>query len=85
MYKEHRHEIDLVLTDLGLPGMTGTDEFKKLKEINPDVSVIFASGFFDPDIKSELLKAGARGFIQKPYMPNDILKKLREVLDEKNE
>ena len=85
VYKEHRHEIDLVLTDLGLPGMTGTDEFKKLKEINPDVGVIFASGFFDPDIKSELLKAGARGFIQKPYTPDDILKKLREVLDEKNE
>jgi DNA-binding NarL/FixJ family response regulator len=63
--------------------MTGTDEFKKLREIDPDVKVIFASGFFEPDIKSELQKDGDNGFIQKPYDPNDILRMIRQVLDKK--
>jgi DNA-binding NarL/FixJ family response regulator len=68
---------------MGLPAMTGSDEFKKLKEINPNVKVIFASGYFEPDLKSELLKDGANGFIQKPYEPNDILRIIRQILDQK--
>ena len=85
VYKEHNKEIDLVLSDMGLPGMTGAEVFKKLKEINPDVKVTLASGFIDPDVKSELFKAGAKGFIQKPYSPDEVLRKLREVLEEKIE
>lgn len=81
IYQQHAREIDLVLTDLGLPGITGKDEFMKLKEINPDVKVIMASGFFEPEMKSELLKAGAKGFIQKPYIPDEILRIIRTVLD----
>jgi CheY-like chemotaxis protein len=83
VYKRYREEIDIVLTDMGLPGMVGAEVFKKLKEINPNVSVIFCSGSNEPDIKSELSKAGAKGFIQKPYNPNELLRKLREVLDGK--
>ncbi len=82
MYSQHKQEIALVITDLGLPGISGIEEFKRLKEINSDVKVIFASGFFDPDVKSELLKAGAHGFIQKPYMIDEILQIIRKVLDE---
>ena len=85
VYEEHKHEIDIVITDMGLPGMTGTDLFSNLKKISQNVKVIFASGFFEPDVRSELYKAGAKGFIQKPYSPDEILKKLREVLDSKKE
>jgi PAS domain S-box-containing protein len=83
IFQSHKQEIALVITDMGLPVMTGTDEFKKLKEIDPNVKVIFASGFFELDIKSELLKDGGNGFIQKPYEPNDILRMIRQVLDKK--
>ena len=83
IYQSHKQEIALVITDLGLPVLTGSDEFKKLKEINPSVKVIFASGYFEPDIKSELLKDGAKGFIQKPYEPNDVLRIIRQILDQK--
>ncbi len=83
LYKLHKREIDLVFSDMGLPGLTGIDEFGKLKEINPNVKVIFASGSFEPGIKLELLKAGVKGFIQKPYMTDEILQILRKVLNEK--
>jgi PAS domain S-box-containing protein len=84
IYKQYKQKIALVLTDLDIPGMSGIDEFKKLRKINPAVKVIFASGFFEPHTKSELLKARAKGFIQKPYSNDEVLRKLREVLDEKN-
>jgi CheY-like chemotaxis protein len=83
LYKQHREEIALILTDMGLPELTGFDEFKRLREIDPNVKVVFASGFFEPDIKSELLKAGAKGFIQKPYEASGILRIIREILDKK--
>lgn len=81
IYKRYKDEISLVLTDMGLPGMTGLDEFKQLKEINSNVKVVFASGFVESSIKAELYKAGAKGFIQKPYDISDVLRTIREVLD----
>ena len=83
LFQSHNKEIALVITDMGLPVMTGMDEFKKIKEIDPSVKVIFASGYFEPNIRSELLKDGAKGFIQKPYDPDDILRLIRQVLDQK--
>jgi two-component system, cell cycle sensor histidine kinase and response regulator CckA len=81
VYSQWKREIDLVISDIGLPKMGGQEVFQKLKELNPDVKVLLASGFLDPDLKIALFKAGARGFIQKPYAPDDVLKKIRNVLD----
>jgi PAS domain S-box-containing protein len=81
VYDLHRDEIKLVLTDMGLPRLSGTEEFIRLREINPDIKVILASGYLDAELKTEMLKAGARAFLQKPYVPGDVLKIIREVLD----
>jgi two-component system, cell cycle sensor histidine kinase and response regulator CckA len=81
LYKKHKKIIDVVLTDMGLPEMTGMNVLKKLKEIDPNVCIICASGFFDPDVKHELYKSGVKGIVQKPYTSDDVLRKLREVLD----
>jgi PAS domain S-box-containing protein len=83
LYKQHQQEIDIVLTDMGLPGMTGIEVLRTLKELNPNVSAIVASGYFEPDVKSKLDKIGVKGFIQKPYSTDEVLRKLREVMDEK--
>lgn len=82
IFKKHFKSIALVLTDMGLPKLLGTDVFVMLKEINPDVKVIFASGFMSLETKSELLREGAKGFILKPYNLNEVLQIVREVLDE---
>lgn len=81
LYSHHKKEIALVFTDMGLPKLTGYDEFKKLKEINPTVRVVIAGGFLEPELKAEMLRQGAKAFIQKPYDPEDILAVIREVLD----
>jgi FixJ family two-component response regulator len=56
--------------------------FLKIKELDDDVKVILASGYFDPNLKMDMVKAGAKDFIQKPYVPDNILKRIREVIDE---
>jgi len=81
VYRKHQKEIALVVTDMGLPAMTGIDAFKRLKELDPFIKVIFMSGFFEPEIKTELQTAGALGFIQKPYKLGDVLRKIREAID----
>jgi YesN/AraC family two-component response regulator len=72
-----------VLSDVGLPKISGIDVFKKFKEMDPHIKVVLASGFFEPDLKFSLHQLGVKGFIQKPYSNDEVLRKLREVLDEK--
>ncbi len=67
---------------MGLPKLSGIDVYAILKEMNPAVAVIFASGFISLETRSELLKEGAKGFILKPYNLNEVLRIVRDVLDE---
>lgn len=81
VYKRNIEEIALVLTDMGLPKSGGWEMFQKIKDVNPEVKAIFSSGYVDPHLKSEMLKAGAKDFVQKPYVLEEIMRKIREVLD----
>ena len=81
VYSQHAHEIALVISDMGLPVLSGESEFKKIKEINPSVKMILASGYFEPDIKTTLESAGVLGFLQKPYVIEEVLAKIRKALD----
>ena len=42
-----------------------------------------ASGYLEPQLRDDLLKAGAKDFVQKPYNHNEILRKVREVIENK--
>ena len=81
VYQQHSHEIALVISDMGLPKLTGVSEFEQMKGINPAVKIIFASGYFEPDSKAKLENAGAKGFLQKPYVIEEVLSKIRKALD----
>jgi two-component system, cell cycle sensor histidine kinase and response regulator CckA len=71
--------IDLVLLDMCMPVMDGAQTFHALREINPDASVVVASGYsLDGDAQA-LLRGGARGFVQKPYRLAALAEKLIEV------
>ena len=81
LFTQHKDSISLVLCDMGLPKLGGWEAFKIMKEIRPKMNVIFASGYLDPGLKAEILKGGARDFVQKPYDPIEIMKRIREVID----
>jgi DNA-binding response OmpR family regulator len=81
IFRQKKNEIGIVLTDMGLPILGGWEMFEKLRGIDPNVKVILASGFVDAEMKNEVMKKGAKDFIQKPYVPAAILKRIRDVLD----
>lgn len=82
IFTAHQDEIGVVLSDLGLPGLGGWEAFLKMREINPEVIGILASGYFNPNVKNEITKSGAKNFIQKPYNPPEIIKMIRSLLAE---
>ncbi len=77
--------IDGVLLDMAMPHMSGRDVFIKMKEIDPTVPVILASGFKQDDRVQEVLSLGVKDFIQKPYTMYELSKKIKEIIDAKNE
>jgi two-component system, cell cycle sensor histidine kinase and response regulator CckA len=81
VYEKNAHKIDLVLTDIVMPQMTGLELGKKLAEKSPGLRILYMSGYRDNAVAS-----GANGvspFLHKPFTPDVLLGKVREVLDEK--
>ncbi len=67
IYKSEMDRISLVILDMIMPKMSGSETFLELLKINPEVKVIFSSGFNNEGTTQDLLNSGAKGFIQKPY------------------
>lgn len=63
---EHR-DVDLVITDIKLPGISGTELIAKIKETFPDVPIMAITGYSNVDIAIKVLKTGACDFIIKPF------------------
>jgi len=78
-------EIDLVILDMIMPGIGGGRTFDILKENNPEVAVILASGYSAEGEAAAILKRGCRGFIQKPFQLQELSRTIRQVLDGKPE
>ena len=83
VYMEKGRQIDLVILDMIMPGIGGGRTFDILREINPDLDVILASGYSAGGEAREILNRGCRGFIQKPFQLQELSRKVREVLDRK--
>jgi signal transduction histidine kinase/ActR/RegA family two-component response regulator len=81
LYRRRKRDIGVVLLDIGLPKIAGLDVILRMKEENPNVKVIVASGYIDPDFKFKMQRAGVQGFIEKPYNPDDVVCMLRASLE----
>ena len=81
VFIRRRSEIAVVIADLGLPGLSGEEALKRIRDADPDVKLIAASGFIEPRVRSGLMDIGVAHFVHKPYTPAEILKTLRDVLD----
>ena len=82
IFKEYHRTIHLVLMDIGLPHMSGWETLKNMKQINPGVPVVLASGYLETEAHERSLQEGARAFIAKPYVPETVHSIVRAVLDE---
>ena len=82
LFERHHDEIKLVLSDMGLPKLGGWEAFQRMRKINPAIKGILASGYFDPELRQQMLDIGAEDFVQKPYIPSKILNQIRQILDD---
>lgn len=80
LFEANSDNIGLVVCDLGLPRLSGRDAFMKMKEQKPNVRAIVASGYLEPNVRSEMLKAGVIDTIQKPYDFHDMVAKIRSII-----
>ena len=80
--RANRAQIDLVILDLVMPGLSGLKTFQLMREIDPEVKVLVSTGYSDKGQAKDVLSQGAQGFMQKPFTLHDMLRKVRTVLDE---
>ena len=81
IYAEKKDQIDLVIQDMVMPVVDGAAVFATLKQMNPHVKVILASGYVYDDKMRNMMKQGCRAFMSKPFRLKDLSAKTREVLD----
>jgi PAS domain S-box-containing protein len=81
IYEKNHDNIDIVILDMIMPGMSGGEVFDRLKEINGHVRVLLSSGYSIDGEASKILDRGCHGFIQKPFRINLLAQKMREVLN----
>lgn len=73
-------EADLVLSDLGLPGMSGIEGIRRIRELLPRVQVLVLTAFTDREKVFAALEAGAHGYLVKAGSANRLIETLEEIL-----
>jgi PAS domain S-box-containing protein len=74
-------KIDLLITDVIMPGINGIELSRRLKAKRPGLKVIFMTGYADNDLVEQIKAGDASNLIVKPLKPNILSNKVREVLD----
>jgi len=81
IFRERHQEIALVLLDMIMPDLKGSQTYDSLKEIDSKMKVLLSSGYSIEGQATALLKKGCNAFIQKPYTVSELSQKIRDILD----
>lgn len=85
VFTENKDKICGVLLDLTMPHKDGTQTFREIRELRPDIKVILTSGYNEQDATQEFVGKGLAGFIQKPFRFNEFSKVIEENFSEEIE
>ena len=78
----HPGPIDLLVTDLVMPGCNGQELATRLTAVRPGMAVLCVSGYADQAVVHQGLIGPRQAFLQKPFTPDTLLRRVREILDE---
>jgi CheY-like chemotaxis protein len=81
VYRDLGGSLDLVIMDLGMPGMGGHKAMKAILDLDPTAKVLIASGYSAQGRARGALEDGAAGYVAKPFRRKDFLTTVRQVLD----
>jgi len=79
--EQHGRPLDLLLTDVMMPGMNGRELAESLLALRPSLRVLFISGYAEDVLVSDVGLVPGAAFLGKPFKPKALLSKVREVLD----
>lgn len=82
LFRMYPDEIDMVLLDMVMPDMGGSETYDKIKNMNPNIKVLLASGYGINGQAAEILERGCNGFIQKPFSLTDLSREIRNIFGE---
>jgi CheY-like chemotaxis protein len=83
LFRSLREQIDLVIVDMMMPVMNGRECFDKIRAIDPEATVILASGFCNDEDLISMTRAGLKGFVQKPYFNSVLSQAVNAALQNK--
>jgi len=83
LYQQHIHNIALILLDIAMPGISGTETHARLRQFAPTIPVILSSGYTsEPSDVAAALRHPHTTFLQKPYRWDELLGKIRPFLQQ---
>ena len=74
-----KNEVDFVVLDMQMPGMTGYEIYHQLKEIQPKIKILLASGYMGDQSEKRLESIGFDGYLQKPFSLKELSKKIETL------
>ena len=80
LLSQHKEEISAVLLDMMMPGMSGDEVFRRMREISSDVPIIVSSGYGESQVMQYFLGSDVSAFIQKPYTSSALIEKIGSVV-----
>ena len=80
-FRIRSRDVDLVVTDITMPHLTGAELARKMIEIRQDMPVILCTGYSEMINEEKARNIGARGYVMKPVNRADLAKAVREALD----
>ena len=83
LYRQHADKIAMVILDILMPDVDGVETFRRIREIDPAARVVISSGYDEDHAGEKVLQAGAAAFFQKPYRIAELLKVVREAIEQK--
>jgi two-component system cell cycle sensor histidine kinase/response regulator CckA len=80
LYKQHGHEIRLVVLDMTMPHLDGEGCFLAIRALNPTVKIVLSSGYSEQEVVAHFVGKGLAGFVQKPYTSDQFLGKICDII-----
>jgi PAS domain S-box-containing protein len=79
-FRKDPDDIDMIIMDMIMPGMSGSETFDRLKEIKPDARILLSSGYSVNGQATNILQRGCDGFIQKPFNMNQLAERILKIM-----
>lgn len=81
LFNKNKSKIDMLVTDLVMPGINGNELASRISEVNPEIKILYISGYSDEAVWHHNNISIGSEYLQKPFNPQKFVRRIREILD----